>query len=112
MPVLHAKTTGDRTELVKADPLIQMPCVHIRSNDRIKLQDAKAQLMGFRDAVFHKHLSDMQSPACGSYRIAGVRDMAASADIVRVQDIKPQDFPCLLLDCHTAEALLRKKGSP
>lgn len=84
MPVFHAKTAGYRTKLPETDSLIQVSCVHIRGDHRIKLQNPKAQLMGFRDAVLYEHFSNVQSSACGSYRITGVCDMAASADIVRV----------------------------
>ena len=108
MPILHPESTGNRTKLYKTKPLIQMAGMNIALDHSIELEDSKAMLRGLFQAVQNQFLSDVKSAAGRCYGIARVADMAATPDIVRMQDIEADDMAFFL--GHAAVGLSSEKS--
>ena len=73
-----------------------MPRVRVERDDRVELHDAETERLCLRKRVFHKRLADMPAARRALHGIARVRNMAAAADVVRVQDVKPEYFAALV----------------
>ena len=80
----------------------------IAADHGVELQDTKAQLPGFFQAVAHQGFAQAPPSGAGSHGVAGIADMAAAAHIVGVQDIKAQELPVLFADA--GKALRLEKG--
>ncbi len=52
MPVLHFKTVGDDPERLKAEFFVKFSGGGIAANDRVKLQNLKAELFGLIKTVY------------------------------------------------------------
>ena len=87
MSVFHSESLWDRSQLNKADPLVQMSCVKIGFHHRIELQHLEAERFRSLHTVQNQLFTDMQPSAAGSHGVARVADMSASADVVRVKDV-------------------------
>ena len=61
--ILHAKALRDYAELHKAQPLIKMPRMDVRSNDCIKLQNSKSMCRALRQAIPHQLFPNVQGRA-------------------------------------------------
>ena len=66
----------------------------------VELHDRKARFPGFFQAVSDQLFADVQAPAVPLHGIAGIGDMAAAADIVRVQDVQADDLLPSVLPCE------------
>lgn len=91
-PFFIQKSSRNDAKLLKAKFFIQMKCGMVAFDDSIKLQDAVAKAFCRFHAVPDQLFTDMLSAECGCDGIAGIADMPAAADIVWMQDIKPDDF--------------------
>ena len=78
-----------------------MSRVNIAGNNSIKLQDAEAMEFSLNKTVGDQFLSDMKSPCLGADCIAGIADMSAPSNIVRVQDIHTHNLCgfCIISRC-------------
>ena len=61
VPILHAKTSRDRSQLYEPEALIEMSCVNIALNYCIELKYPEAQLFSLFKAVYNKLLTYMLS---------------------------------------------------
>ena len=68
-----------------------MPCAEIVLHDSVELQDPESELFALHQAVPHEFLADPFSADLRSDSVACVADMPAAPDVVRMQDIEPQD---------------------
>ena len=109
MPVFHTKPLGDSPQLRKTEPFVQVSCMYIRRNNCIKLQNRKAVFAPLFNTIQYQFFSNMQSSSMRTHRVTRITDMAASSDIVRVQDIKSVNIPCVGICCDARIGLLRKK---
>ena len=107
MSVLHPEACRNRSKLYKAQALIQMPGMHVGFHHSIKLQYAKFMPLRLFHTVQNQLLSDMSTPHRTVDSIAGIANMAAAANIVWMQNVKPRHTACRL--CHTAIGLGSKK---
>ena len=97
MPVLHAEAVGDLTEHDKAEPFIKVSGVNVRVDHGVELHEGKAVRFGLDKAILHQRLTEMLSALAAFHHVARVSDVAASSDVVRMQDIKPHDAPRVIL---------------
>ena len=111
MSVLHPETSRNDAKLGKAKAFIQMSGVGIRPHDGIELKNAKAESLPLRETVQHQLFSDMQAAEGFAYRVAGVADVAAAADVVGMQDVKSQNLIGVGGFCDSAEGLFCEKRS-
>ena len=109
MPIPHAKASGDHSKRREAKALIQMPCVDVRAHDSIELHDPEALLPRTLHRIKHKALSDMKAAEGPGHGKAAVADMAASANVVRMEDIEPGDHP--IHDSDRAPRLRGEEGT-
>ena len=109
MTVFHSETTGNHAQLDKAKTFIEMSRVNIAGNNSIKLQDAEAMEFSLNKTVGDQFLSDMKSPCLGADCIAGIADMTAPADIIRMKNVKSQNIPSVRILCYSSVCLLSKK---
>ena len=85
-----------------------MPRVGVRCDDGVKLHDAEAQsLRGFQ-TVEHELLADVKPSCRRADGIARVSDVPAAADVVGVQNVKPQ-YPAGFIRSDAARGLGSKK---
>ena len=109
MPVLHPESAGDGAKLHKAKPFIQMPSVSVALHYRIELQHPETKLFCLLQAIQHQLFADMLPANGGGNRIARVTDMPTAPDIVRMQDIQPDDLSVRV--CYACITLGRKKSA-
>ena len=109
MTVFHPEATGNHAQLDKAKTFIEMSRVNIAGNNSIKLQDAEAMEFSLNKTVGDQFLSDMKSPCLGADCIAGIADMTAPADIIRMKDVKSQNISSVRILCYSSVCLLSKK---
>ena len=102
MAVRHEKAARDDAELLEAEPAVKMERARVGRDDRIELEDAVAERLSLRHAVPHELFADMPAAHAVLHRIARVADMAAAADVVRMQDVQTDDLARL--------RVLRKAG--
>ena len=111
MSILHTEPLRDHAKLGKSKSLIKMSCRNIAGHNRIKLQDTKTMLLFPRvrqsdTSVF----SNVKSSGISAYRIAGVTDMTASSDIIRMKECKVRKlFPLSASNCCSCIGLFCKK---
>ena len=87
-----------------------MPRVRVGRDDGVELQHPEAVRPALRKAVRHQLFADMLTPARGIHGIAGIRDVAAPADVVGMENVKSHD-PAVS-DGDAAVALGRKESTP
>ena len=92
MSIFHSESALDCAELDKAELFVQMPRMDVCRHDRIELHNPESCEPGLRKAVLYKKFPDMKSAAGGAYGVACVCNVRASADVVRVQNVKPRNF--------------------
>ena len=109
MTVFHPETTGNHAQLDKAKTFIEMSRVNIAGNNGVKLQDAEAMEFSLNKTVGDQFLSDMKSPCLGADCIAGIADMTAPADIIRMKNVKSQNISSVRILCYSSVCLLSKK---
>ena len=109
MTVFHPETTGNHTQLDKAKTFIEMSCVNITGNNSIKLQDAETMEFSLNKTVGDQFLSDMKSPCLGADCIAGIADMTAPADIIRMKNVKSQYFAIVCIFSYSSVRLCCEK---
>lgn len=107
MTVLHTKSVRDNTGLRKSDTFVKVAGVNIALNHGVELKNAKPERFCRFDTVKHRLFSDMPASALTAYGVACVADMAAAADIIRVEYIQAVYFP--VINGNGAFALSGKK---
>lgn len=112
MTVFHPEATGNHAQLDKAKTFIEMSRVNIAGNNSIKLQDAEAMEFSLNKTVGDQFLSDMKSPCLGADCIAGIADMTAPADIIRMKNVKSQNISSVRILCYSSVCLLSKNALP
>ena len=110
--ILHAKALRDYAELHKAQPLIKMPRMDVRSNDCIKLQNSKSMCRALRQAIPHQLFPNVQAARISANGIAGIADMTASAYIVGVQNVQAINLSRISIRRNSTISLTRKKVFP
>ena len=109
MAVLHAEAAGDGAELDEAQTLIQVARMRVAGDDSVELQHAEAVRPALPQAVGHERFARVQAARGALDRVAGVADMAAATDIVRVQDIEPDHLSARFFDGDRAVCLRGEK---
>ena len=84
--------------------------MNIVLHNGVELQEPEMELRGLRKTVGYQLFADMLAPARGIHGIAGIRDVAAPADVVGMENVKPHD-PAVS-DGDAAVALGRKESTP
>ena len=110
MSVLHTEALRDHTKLDKSKSFIKMSCMDIAGHNRIKLQDTKTMLFSPDQAIGYQLFANMKSSGISAYRIAGVTDMTASSDIIRMKDVKSVNFSAFCIYCCSCIGLFCKKS--
>ena len=87
MSVLHSESAGNCPKLFEAKAFVKMSCVYVGFHDSIELQNSETQSPPLFQTIKDKLLTYMLSSNSGWDCIACVADMAASADIIGMQDI-------------------------
>ena len=77
----------------KSEFLVQGKSAFVRSDNSIELQNAEPAFLPLGQGMAHEHLPDVVPTPFPGDGIAGVANMTASPDIVRMQDIKADDLP-------------------
>ena len=62
-----------------------MTGVNVGLNNSVELEYAESMLLSLFNAVQHKLLTDMKPTTDGAYCIAGIADVSAASDIIRVE---------------------------
>lgn len=109
MSVFHSESAFYCSKLDKTEPFVQMPRMDVCRHDRIELHNPESCELGLRKAVLYKKFPDMKSAAGGAYGVACVCNVRASADVVRVQNVKPDDFSAFSFLCDRAVSLRCKE---
>ena len=109
MSVFHSESAFYCSKLDKAELFVQMPRMDVCRHDRIELHNPESCEPGLRKAVLYKKFPDMKSAAGGAYGVACVCNVRASADVVRVQNVKPDDFSAFSFLCDRAVSLRCKE---
>lgn len=99
MSILHTEPLRDHAKLGKSKSLIKMSCRKIAGHNRIKLQDTKTMLFSPGQTVGYQLFSNVKSSGISAYRIAGVTDMTASSDIIRMKNVKSVNFSAFRIYC-------------
>ena len=99
MSILHTEPLRDHAKLGKSKSLIKMSCRNIAGHNRIKLQDTKTMLFSPGQTVGYQLFSNVKSSGISAYRIAGVTDMTASSDIIRMKNVKSVNFSAFRIYC-------------
>lgn len=110
MSILHTEPLRDHAKLGKSKSLIKMSCRNIAGHNRIKLQDTKTMLFSPGQTVGYQLFSNVKSSGISAYRIAGVTDMTASSDIIRMKDVKSVNFSAFRIYCCSCLGLFCKKS--
>lgn len=108
-PIFIQKSSRNDAKLLKAKLFIQMKCGMVAFDYGVELQDAVAEVFCGFHAVHDQLFTDMLSAERGCDSIAGVADMPAAADIVWMQDIKPDDFAGFFLTGNAGIGLGKEK---
>ena len=87
-----------------------MPGMNIVLHNGVELQKPEVKLRGLHETVGYQLFTDMLAPTHGIHGIAGICNMAAPADVVGVENVKPHD-PAVR-DGDAAAALGGKEGTP
>lgn len=107
--VLHAKPLRDYAKLHKSQPFIQMPGMNVRSNDRVKLQDAKTVCRSLHQTILHQLFPNVQAACILTNGIAGIADMTASTHIIGMQNIQAINFSRINILRNGTKSLTCKK---
>ena len=110
MSILHTEPLRDHAKLGKSKSLIKMSCRNIAGHNRIKLQDTKTMLFSPGQTVGYQLFFNVKSSGISAYRIAGVTDMTASSDIIRMKNVKSVNFSAFRIYCCSCIGLLCKKS--
>ena len=96
LKALRNRSNGDKSQL-----FVQFPCCIIFLYNRIELQNAESHLPSLMQAVPHQLFPDFLPSVSGLYSIAGITDMSAPSNIVRVQDIHTHNLCgfCIISRC-------------
>ena len=92
MAVFHMKTAGDSSDSYKTKLFINMDSWVVCCNNGVELHKLKAKFCGFFKGMCNDGFADVFSAAIGFYSIARVCNMAASSDVVRMKNIKSNNF--------------------
>lgn len=69
---------------------------------RVELEDVKAKRFCVPDRVEDQRFADVLASRCCGDRIAGVRDVGASADVVRMENVETENFSVVFRNCCAA----------
>ena len=103
IPVLEQKALGNHAELGKAELLVELERRRICRDDRVKLQNPEADFRGLREAILYEKFADMLTALIFLDRIACIRNMPAAPDIVRVENVQPDDLARVRIDSDARE---------
>ena len=109
MAIFHPETTGNYAQLDKSETFVEMPCVNIAGNNGIKLQDAESMKLSLNETVRNQFFADMKASCLGADRIAGVTDMTAPANIIRMKNVKSQYFAIVCIFSYSSVRLCCEK---
>ena len=121
MAVFHSKPFRDGAELDKSETFVQVARMSVAFDNGIELQDSKSVLFSLFKAVLHEHFADMLASGFWRNRIACIRNVTATAHVVRVQNVQAENFAFFfgngavglcrkeLLACFGRERLLLRK---
>ena len=59
MAILHAETTGDRSELRESESFVQMTCMGVAFDNGIELENMESYLFAFLQAIEDQFFSDV-----------------------------------------------------
>ena len=109
MSVLHSESAFYCSKLNKSKPFVQVPCMDVCCHNCVELQNSKTCNPGLGKTVLYKKFSDVETSAGGAYGITCVCNVRAAADVVRMQNVKPDDFSAFSFLCDRTVSLGRKK---
>lgn len=112
MPVFHSEAIGDRAQLNKTKPFVQMSGVRIAFNNCIKLQYFKRVCFCLMQTVYDKFFSNVLTSAFRTDCVACVANMPASTDIIGMKDIKSMYCMVTFIFSDSRVCLRCKKLSP
>ena len=108
--VLEQEPLGNHSKLRKSEFLVEFECRRICRNNRIELQNPKADFLGLREAILYEKFSDMLTALVLLDRIARIRNMSAAPDIVRVENVQPDHLAGVRINSDARERLRLEKG--
>ena len=109
VPVIHEITTRNNAKFLKTKSLIQVDSVNICCDHSIELEDAEAQKRSLFQAICYEFFSDVFTPDIAFDCVAGICNMPAPANIVRMKDINADHLTCHRVFRHTGIALRFEK---
>lgn len=111
MSVFHAKSAGNRAQLLEAEAFVEVPCVYVGGDDGVELYDAEAMDGALFQTVADEFFTNMESAAVSTDGIAGVADMSASSYIIRMENVQAIDFICVGISGNGCISLFGEKVS-
>ena len=100
MSILHQEASRYPSQRDESQALVQLPGSRVSAgHNRIKLQDTKTMLFSPGQTVGYQLFSNVKSSGISAYRIAGVTDMTASSDIIRMKNVKSVNFSAFRIYC-------------
>ena len=109
MPLFHEKAARHNSKPHKPQFLIKSESMSIATYHRIELKNTESQFFPFLYTMLHKKLADMSSSHICSHRITGIADMTAPSDIIRMEDIEPDNSSEFTIISDSRKRLLFKK---
>ena len=109
MSVLHMESAGNCSNANKPKLFIKMESRMVCGNNRVELHKFKTKLRGFFKRMGNYCFTDMSVAKVCSYSIACVCNMAASSDVVGMQNIKTDGFAGICIKSDSGEILRFKK---
>ena len=103
VPVFEQEAFGNHAELRKAKLFVQLQCRCVCRDDRIELQNSKADFLCFNKTIFHEKFADVLAALVFLDRIARIRNMPAAPDIVRVENVQPDHFAGVRINSDSRE---------
>jgi hypothetical protein len=107
--VLLSESAWDHAKLNESELAIKSKSAFVCPDDGIELQDAESAFFCPAHGVADKRFPDMMPSPVRYNGIAGVADMPASPDVVRMQDIKPGDLSGFFVSGKSCKGLHGKE---
>lgn len=107
--VAVAKSSRNNAYARKTQGFIYVNGEDVAFNYRVELQTAKPARAQRRQRVLHKRAPNAATARVRCHRVTGIRNMGASSNVVRVQDVEPNNFP-LLVFRNSAARLIGKNS--
>ena len=107
--ILQQETAGNDPQPHKSQFLVQGDGRRIAAYHGVELQDAKPQFLSFLHAVCYQLFPDMLSSPALFYSVAGIADMPAAPDIIRVKDIQTGNLTAFFIVSNAGKRLFPEK---